>query len=386
MANATRASSADLERTLVAFFTPPRPAARPARRAGRFGWPLLGVAVASAVALSLLPSPYLIEQPGPVFDTLGSAEYEGSSQPLITVSGHETYPTAGTLDLLTVSVQGNQQVRPGWVDVVRAWADRSRSVIPVEAVYPTGVSNDKVDEQNAVDMQNSQKSAVAAALIHEGYAIPSAVTVSQVAAGSPADGVLRDGDVLIGVNGTSLETDADVDVLRDLVTENGSARPAEVVVVRDGATVTESITPEAVDGTTLLGVGVSVDYTYPFDVTLKLDQVGGPSAGMMFALGIIDKTTPGELNGGEKVAGTGTITASGDVGAIGGIRQKLYGARDSGASVFLAPASNCSEVAGNVPEGLDVYAVATLDDAVTVLETVADGGDTADLPTCSAAR
>jgi PDZ domain-containing protein len=144
------------------------------------------------------------------------------------------------------------------------------------------------------------------------------------------------------------------------------------------------VTPQEVQGTPLLGVGVSVDYEFPFDVTLRLDKVGGPSAGMMFALGIIDKTTPGELNGGETVAGTGTITASGTVGAIGGIRQKLYGARDAGASVFLAPASNCDEVVGHVPSGLDVYAVATLDDAVTALETVADGGDTASLPTCTA--
>lgn len=386
VANATRASPADPERTAVAFFTPPRTAPSSDRRTGRAGWPLLGVAAVSAVALSLLPSPYLIEQPGPVFDTLGSAEYEGSSQPLITVSGHETYPTSGTLDLLTVSVQGNQDVRPGWVDVVGAWADRSRSVIPVEAVYPSGVSNDQVDEQNAVDMQNSQKSAIAAALIHEGYAIPSAVTVSQVSEGSPAEGVLREGDVLVSVNGTSLATDADVDVLRGLVAANGASAPAEVVVDRDGTTVTEQVTPEEVAGTPLLGVGVSVDYTYPFDVTLKLDQVGGPSAGMMFALGIIDKTTPGELNGGENVAGTGTITASGEVGAIGGIRQKLYGARDAGATIFLAPASNCSEVVGNVPAGLDVYSVATLDDAVTALETVADGADTSSLPTCTAAR
>jgi len=370
----------------VAFFTPPRTSPSSARRAGRVGWPLLGVAVVSAVVLSLLPGPYLIEQPGPVFDTLGSAEYEGSSQPLITVSGHETYPTSGTLDLLTVSVQGNQDVRPGWVDVVRAWADRSRSVIPVEAVYPSGVSNDQVDEQNAVDMQNSQKSAIAAALIHEGYAIPSAVTVSQVSQGSPAEGVLREGDVLVSVNGTSLATDADVDVLRGLVAANGASTPAEVVVDRAGTSVTEEVTPQEVDGTPLLGVGVSVDYTYPFDVTLKLDQVGGPSAGMMFALGIIDKTTPGELTGGEKVAGTGTITASGEVGAIGGIRQKLYGARDAGATVFLAPSTNCSEVVGNVPSGLDVYSVETLDDAVTALETVAGGGDTSSLPTCTAGR
>ncbi|WP_371859177.1 YlbL family protein [Frigoribacterium faeni] len=373
-----------MERTDVAFFTPPTRASAPSRRPGRIGWSLLGVALVAGLALTFLPSPYLIEQPGPVFDTLGSAEYEGSDQPLITVSGAETYPTAGTLDLLTVSVQGNESVRPSWVEVVAAWFDPSRAVVPVEAIYPSGVTNEQVDEQNAVDMQNSQKSAIAAAMIHDGYSVPSTVTVSQISAGSPAEGVLREGDVVTSVNGTSLEADGDVDTLRRLVAENGVDKAAEIVVDRAGASVTESVTPQEVQNTPLLGVGVSVDYDFPFDVTLKLDQVGGPSAGMMFALGIIDKTTPGELNGGEKVAGTGTITASGQVGPIGGIRQKLYGARDAGATVFLAPSENCDEVVGNVPGGLDVYSVDTLDDAVTALETVADGGDTSSLPTCTA--
>ena len=366
------------------MFTPPaRPVEQPRRRAA-LGWWLLVVALVAGLALTFLPSPYLIEQPGPVFDTLGSADYEGESEPLITVEGAETYPTAGSLDLLTVSVRGDVANRPSWLDVVQAWFSPSRAVVPVEAIYPSGVTNEQVDEQNADDMQNSQKSAIAAAMIHDGYSVPSTVTVSQISAGSPAEGVLREGDVVTSVNGTSLEADGDVDTLRRLVAENGVDKAAEIVVDRAGASVTESVTPQEVQNTPLLGVGVSVDYDFPFDVTLKLDQVGGPSAGMMFALGIIDKTTPGELNGGEKVAGTGTITASGQVGPIGGIRQKLYGARDAGATVFLAPSENCDEVVGNVPGGLDVYSVDTLDDAVAALETVADGGDTSSLPTCTA--
>ncbi len=368
----------------MALFTPPTRAATAGRRSGRLGWSLLGVALVSGLALTFIPSPYLIEQPGPVFDTLGTAEYEGEDAPLITVDGAETYPTAGSLDLLTVSVQGNESVRPSWIEVVGSWFSPSRAVVPVEAIYPSGVSNEQVDEQNAVDMQNSQKSAVAAALVHEGYQVPSTVSVSQVSPGGPSEGVLEEGDLLVSVNGQDLTTNGDVDALRSIVADNGATSPAEVVVERSGQRETERITPQEVQGTSLLGVGVSVDYTFPFDVTLRLDKVGGPSAGMMFALGIIDKTTPGELNGGERVAGTGTITASGTVGPIGGIRQKLYGALDAGATVFLAPRSNCDEVVGHVPDGLDVYSVATLDDAVTALETVADGGDTGALPTCSA--
>lgn len=342
------------------------------------------VAAVAFVVVTLLPSPYLIEQPGPVFDTLGQAEYQGQKEPLISVSGHETYDTAGTLDLLTVSVLGNEQTRPTWLEIVQAWFDPSRAVVPVEAIYPSGVTNEQVDEQNAVDMQNSQKSAIAAAMIHEGYSVPSTMTVSQIGTESPAAGVLEDGDRLVSVNGTSLETNGDVDSLRALVAKNGTDKAATIVVERAGAQVTEQVTPQLVGGQPLLGVGVSVDYTFPFDVTLKLDKVGGPSAGMMFALGIIDKTTPGELNGGKKVAGTGTITASGSVGPIGGIRQKLYGAREAGAQVFLAPAANCGDVVGHIPDGLDVYSVDTLDQAVTTLTTIADKGDTSSLPRCTA--
>jgi PDZ domain-containing protein len=104
----------------------------------------------------------------------------------------------------------------------------------------------------------------------------------------------------------------------------------------------------------------------------------------MFALGIIDTLTEGELNGGENVAGTGTIEADGTVGPIGGIRQKLYGARDAGAQYFLAPASNCDEVVGHVPDGLQVIRTSTLEESLDALEVIADDGDVDALPTCTA--
>lgn len=373
----------------MALFEPPAPADAPADRRARrrrlVGWSALLLAVLAAVVVAVLPSPYLVERPGPVFDTLGSAEYEGEDVPLITIEGTETYPTAGSLDLLTVSVQGNVEQRPTWAQVLSAWFRPSLAVVPVEAIYPSGVSNEQVDEQNAVDMENSQQAAIAAALVHEGMTVPSSVVVSQVSAGGPAEGVLQVGDRILAVSGTSLESGADVDRLRGLVADAGTDAPADVVVERDGERQELEVTPASTDGSPpLLGVGVSVDYEFPFDVELRLDRVGGPSAGMMFALGIIDKTTPGELNGGLDVAGTGTITASGTVGGIGGIRQKMYGALDAGADVFLAPEANCGEVVGHVPDGLDVYAVDTLEQAVTTLETVGGGGDASGLPTCDA--
>ena len=125
-------------------------------------------------------------------------------------------------------------------------------------------------------------------------------------------------------------------------------------------------------------------YTFPFEVMIQLNNVGGPSAGQMFALGIIDKLTTGKLNGGDHVAGTGTIDNEGNVGAIGGIRQKMYAAKDAGNSWFLAPQSNCDEVTGHIPSGLTVFAVKTLDDSLAVMKAISSHSSTAGLPSCPA--
>lgn len=376
----------------MAYFaapTPSRPTVR--RRRGWIGLAFLGAALIIGVVLSLLPAPYLIEQPGPVFNTLGTNPYDGKQTPLITIDGHKTYKTSGSLDLLTVSVVGNQSQRPNWAEIVRAWFDPSRAVIPVEEIYPTGISNKQVDQQNTIDMEQSQKAAITAALAHEGYDVSTAITVSTVQKGSPAAGKLAKGDVITAINGTKLTSNSDVDTLRSVIAKNGAA-PASITYTVPGADLkpgesadrTVTITPQEVQGAYLLGIGATVSYDFPFTVSLKLADVGGPSAGMMFALGVIDKTTPGALNGGNRVAGTGTIDASGTVGAIGGIRQKMYGAREAGATVFLAPASNCSDVTGHIPSGLHVYATKTLDQSVSILKTISTGGDTSKLPACPA--
>ena len=182
-------------------------------------------------------------------------------------------------------------------------------------------------------------------------------------------------------------TVADAEALREIVNA-GDGDPIEVAIERGGVAQTVTVTPvqTEVDGETvwLMGITLLSDFDFPIDVTIQLNNVGGPSAGMMFALGIIDTLTPGNLNGGEKVAGTGTIAADGTVGPIGGIRQKLWGAKDAGADWFLAPESNCDEVVGHVPDGLRVFAVEDLDDSLAVLDAIRDGGDLDALPTCDA--
>ncbi|MFD3443831.1 PDZ domain-containing protein [Microbacteriaceae bacterium 4G12] len=346
---------------------------------GRAGVVLLSAAFVLVLLLGIVPAPYVIEQPGPVYDTLGTSEHEGTDRPLISIPSQETFPTTGELNLLTVSVLGSPETPPHWLDVATAWFDPSKAVVPVESVFPPDVSRKERDEENRVLMVNSQRDAIAAALLELGYEVPGIITVQGIVEGEPAEGIVEEGDRITSVNGTAV---TDYGELQDLIAENGSDQPVELGLTRDGTAMTLQVTPRQREDASVIGVLVTTDYTFPFDVSIQLDDVGGPSAGMMFALGIIDKLEPGELTGGENIAGTGTIDAQGIVGPIGGIRQKLYGAERAGADYFLAPTRNCDEVVGHVPDGLDVFAVSTLDDSLAVLKAVADDTSLAGLPRC----
>ncbi|PFG31639.1 YlbL family protein [Paramicrobacterium agarici] len=357
----------------------------PRSRRAVAGWLSLAIAFVVLGVLALSPAPYVIQQPGPVFNVLGETETEDSPEPLISISGTETYDVGETLDMLTVSVVGNPEQSPNWFQIALAWFSRSEAVVPMSLYFPEGTTAEERDEQTQVMMVNSQQDAVAAALTELDVDFTSSLIVGDIVDRSPADGVLKVGDEIVKAGGTEI---ADVAELRDVIAAHGGDGPLSMTVVRDGQRVDLEVTPteaEYSDGSTAYVVGVQTTETYdfPFDVSIKLNDVGGPSAGMMFALGIIDKLTPGALPGDASVAGTGTIDAEGDVGPIGGIRQKLYGASNAGADYFLAPADNCDEVVGHVPDGLEVFKVATLDDSLAVLDTLRDGGDTSSLPSCS---
>lgn len=346
----------------------------------------LSVSLVALVGLTFVPTQYVIQRPGPVFDTLGTARgTDGKEVPLIEVSDAKTYPTGGNLDLTTVQVVGNRDRTPTWFELALTWFDPTRAVVPIDTVFPEGVTSDERDERNAALMVDSQHEATAAALTALGYDVGAQVEVVSVLDGSAAEGHLEDGDRILQVDGVDVDS---ATLLRDRI-QDAKGSEVELSVLRGGEVNTVSVTPQETtdaEGTTLwlIGISLTTDYDFPIDVKLQLDNVGGPSAGMMFALGIIDTLTPGELNGGKRVAGTGTIDAAGTVGPIGGIRQKLYGARDAGATVFLAPESNCDEVVGHVPDGLDVFRTGTLEESMRILDVIADDGDTSTLPVCTA--
>jgi PDZ domain-containing protein len=228
-------------------------------------------------------------------------------------------------------------------------------------------------------MVNSQQDAVAAALNDLHYTFPQRILVKQIVAKYPAAGVLKENDQITSIDGHSVKG---VQSLRDDLQTSGAGKPAQLGIIRDGAAQTVEVTPVKSGGAVVLGIGTAMDYTFPINVKIQLNNVGGPSAGQMFALGIIDKLTPGYLNGGSRVAGTGTIDNEGNIGAIGGIQQKMFGAKAAGATYFLAPASNCDEVTGHIPSGLQVFAVNKLSDSIKVLKAISSHSSLSSLPHC----
>lgn len=324
------------------------------------------VVLLSAVA-ALLPVPYVALNPGPVSDVLGGA---GKTE-LIHIDGRTTYPAEGKLDLTTVSVLGGPAKRLDLVTALRGWVDDKVAVVPEEQVYPEGETAEEAEQQSAAEMRDSQENATTAALRQLGIPITSRLLVQDVPKGSPSRGKLRTGDQLLAVDGTPVAGGAQ---LRELITSREAGDRVRLTVRRDGATVTATVrTIAAEDGRAIVGITTQDDAEYPFTVDISLEDVGGPSAGLMFALGIVEKLTPGSLTGGAHVAGTGTIDDAGRVGAIGGITQKMLGAKAAGATVFLAPPGNCEEAKATKPDGLRLVRAATLASAVRSLERLSEG-------------
>jgi len=373
----------------VAIFADHEPTvSRAPRGGGWFGWSLILVGIIAITTIALVPSPYVIETPGPVFDVLSTVETNGDDVPLIEIPVEETYPTEGSLNMLTVSIRGNRENAVNWFDVALAWLDPSKAVVPVESVYPEGVTVEQSNEENAAQMTSSQQEAIAAALINLGYDVPVSVTIGDVGEGSPAEGKIKTGDIVSTVNGKAV---TDETALRAAIIANGTKKALQIGVERAGKPVTVSVTPvlstpaeSSTEPTPIIGVVLGATYKFPFEISIQIENVGGPSAGQMFALGIIDKLTPGALTGGADVAGTGTIAEDGTIGPIGGIRQKLYGASEAGAKYFLAPTENCNEVVGHIPDGLTVFSVTKLSDSLAALTAIADKADTSQLATCEA--
>ncbi len=320
--------------------------------------------------------PYVVMSPGLTEDTLGTFDGE----PVITIEGQRTYPTTGRLDLTTVSVT-RPDYRPRLPEVLSAWWSGDEAVLPDEAIYPEDESPQDLEQQKTQQMLDSQSSAIVAGLNQAGFdAID--VTVDSVEEGMPADGELRPGDVIVAIDGEA--TTATGDVVGQ-ITSLPVGTEVLLDVDRDGETKQIAMTTAGASGDSSSRIGVTLrdDYNPPFDVNIDLGQdIGGPSAGLMFSLAIYDKLTPASLTGGRFVAGTGTIDAGGTVGQIGGIQQKLAAASDAGADVFLIPAGDCADaVQSPHVDDFEAIKVETIEDAIDGLKAL-ESGDTEAIARC----
>ena len=310
-----------------------------------------------------LPVPYVAQVPGPTYNTLG--DIDGS--PVITVEGQDRPKTSGNLNLTTVGVSGGGL---SLVQAIRGWFDDEISVVPEETVYPPDRSEKQTRDENREAFLTSEEAATSAALGHLGY--PEKVVVRGLAEDSPSADALQEGDAVESVDG---QATPDLATLTDVLTGIPPGSDVAVGYRRLGKPGTVSITTAKSPDRkgSLLGNSVREMPSAPFDVDIKVEDVGGPSAGLMLTLGIVELAGDQDLTGGDVVAGTGTIDEKGAVGPIGGITLKILAAEDIGAELFLVPADNCAELlaAGDPP--VPTARVTNLDDALTALDDLRAG-------------
>jgi Lon-like protease len=335
------------------------------RRAATLLVAAAGVLIALAVAI-VSPVPYVALTPGPTLNTLGVA----GSKPLIQINGHPVYPTSGHLNLVTVSFIGGPGTNFNVFAALRAWLSPDDAVVPQQEIFTPGQTPQQVARQDTEQMANSQQTAQAAALCQLNIAFKTVDTIEATVKGMPAAGRLQAGDVVTAVDGRRMTCRADAAAL---IKARRPGAPVQLTILRHGRSEHVRLATANAQGTPEIGVQLVESFVFPFSVTISIGNIGGPSAGLMFALGIVDKITPDNLTGGRFIAGTGEIEADGVVDPIGGIQQKMVGARAAGATIFLTPAANCPDAAGAVPAGMRLIKVSSLAGAVSDLEALKAG-------------
>jgi PDZ domain-containing protein len=340
--------------------------------AGLLAVPLL---LALWIAAAVEGLPYVTYNPGITVNVLGD---NGKGKPIIQIDGKPSYPDDGEIRMTTVYVS-QRDANNSLFELMHDWVSRSSAVYPKDAIYPEGGTVEDDRKEGKAEMTSSQDAATAAALTELGYDVTEAV-VAGVEKGSPAEGTLRKGDVILAVNGAEV---ANSDQLVEAVTDAGAEKPIEFEVRRKAETLELSVTPREVDGHPQVGIQVGTQTTkFPVDVTIAINpDIGGPSAGLMFSLGIYDTLTKGSLTDGRTIAGTGTIDAAGNVGPIGGIQQKIAGARNDGARLFMVPPDNCDEAVGAANGDMRLVEAPTTHSALQSIEKWVADPD-AKLPTC----
>ncbi|HZA09348.1 PDZ domain-containing protein [Mycobacterium sp.] len=325
---------------------------------------LVPVVVFSAL-LAVVTVPYVSLGPGPTFNTLG--EFDGKQ--VVDIVGTQVHPASGHLNMTTVSQRDGLTL----AQALGLWMSGREQLVPRDLVYPPDKTREQVDKENTTDFKRSEDSAAYAALGYLKYG--QALTVDAVNDPGPSVGKLHAGDAIDAVNGTKITS---LDQFQGLLK---ATKPGQQVTLDyrrknappGSATITLGANPKGDYG--YLGVAVLEAPWAPFTVTFNLANIGGPSAGLMFSLAVVDKLTTGDLAGQNFIAGTGTISGDGKVGPIGGITHKMLAAHEAGASVFLVPAENCAEARSGNGDGLQLVKVADIGQAVDALHAISAGGE-----------
>jgi Lon-like protease len=333
--------------------------------------------VALGVYAAVSPLPFVTYAPGLTINVLG----DNGNTPIISVQGHRTFRDGGDLRMTTVSVT-QRDARLDLFTLMQSWFSRDDAVYPFAIQYGDSGTQQQDTQEGQAEMIRSQDSAVAAALRQLGYPVHPALEILTVAPDMPADGKLQPRDVVRRFDGKRVTAATELAKLIQAVPKGESV---PITVERDGKPVTVRIAPTTKDGHKLIGVSLGIGYTFPFKVSVNIsDAIGGPSAGLMFALSIYDTLTPGSLTSGGNVAGTGTIDGSGKVGEIGGIQQKIAGARGDGAQLFLVPPANCADALTSDHGSMRLAKATTLKQAIAEVRAWGKNHD-APLPQCTTA-
>lgn len=336
----------------------------------------LSVAILFAIVVGLVPVPFLKLSPGPMYNTIGTVD----GKEMISITETKTYPVTGELNMTTVTERGGPYGGLTLPEAYWGWLHPNEIVAPVELFYVPGTTQQEAQEEGAADFTSSQSLAIAASLGYLDIPLTTNVQVSRTIQDGPSWQKLFPGDFIRSLNGKPITKP---EQLPPLVRPMKPGSTAKFKIERGG----KPMTVDVVVGENprnpnwgYAGLTSRAEFEGPFPISFGVEGVGGPSAGLMFSLGIIDKLTEDNLANGGKVAGTGTIDPLGGVGPIGGITQKLYAARDQGMEIFLAPADNCESVREANVEDLNVVKVTSLAEAVDALKKWR-AGDTK-LPRC----
>lgn len=332
--------------------------------------------VVLAALLVVVPVPFVTWRPGNTINVLGSKD--GAA--LVEVRGLPNYPTETSQLLMTTVSTTRVDASVSLPEALLAHFNGTADTLPRDVVYPVGLSDDEVREEAVAAMDTSRSNATVAALRAAAQKVTEMPMVSSVVLSGPANGKLQPGDLIDSVDGTQVETPEEVG---DLVAERTIGDRVVFKVLRDGSF--ENVTVETVEGggsAAVAGISVGTGFRYAPEVVYRLDSsVVGPSAGLVFALAVYSKIDESNLLGDEVIAGTGSMDPDGNVGRIGGVREKIAGAEEDGASVFLLPEGNCDDV-GGLPTTMRLIPVSTLTDAIKALQKISEGNSYAEVPTC----